>query len=406
MYIANTIKHKNKGARKRKRIIRRVKIILGTLVLFAIVNSTAIHIANLKVNSLHSVSVANAITAVDVYTQDDSMHQPAVVTQVADVSASVNHTDIPVTHVASQYSVTFRIAGDFMFARGVHKKFNKNPAVSLNKIGSDFFGGADASIVNLEGAIGATPLQKIAPSGSFSFIFPSTITDVLKRYGITTVSLANNHSLNNGWSGFKNTQKILSQNNIQYFGGPTKKYAPQVSIIKGTNLNLIVIGVHTLYETPDITTFIKKYKKNKNNRVLVMPHWGVEYQFKHNKRQERLAKQWIDAGTDLVVGAHPHVVQDTQVYKNVPIIYSLGNFLFDQTEKNTGEKGVQNGMTLHGKFIKDKLAIYGVPIEIKDFQPQLVKDNSKEAKILRDFYKPLIKHKQILNGREVYVFEK
>ena len=57
--------------------------------------------------------------------------------------------------------------------------------------------------------------------------------------------------------------------------------------------------------------------------------WGDEYQ-KHNSRQEKLAHEAIDSGADIIVGAHPHVAQDVEIYKDKPIMYSLGNFMFDQ----------------------------------------------------------------------------
>lgn len=69
--------------------------------------------------------------------------------------------------------------------------------------------------------------------------------------------------------------------------------------------------------------------------VIVTPHRGIEYQTKHHPIQETLAKYWIDCGADAIIGTHPHVVQDIDFYKKKPIIYSLGNFLFDQSFEGT-----------------------------------------------------------------------
>ena len=159
------------------------------------------------------------------------------------------------------------------------------------------------------------------------------------------------------------------------------------------------------YETSVGKRLLSRILDNKLKEYLVKIDYSPEtYEFKHTERQKRLAHTWIDAGADIIVGAHPHVVQDVEVYKGVPIVYSLGNFLFDQTEKNTGEKGVQDGMTLHGKFIKDKLALYAVPIRIENMQPQLLENKEKEAQILSDFYKPWNAHATIINDVQMFVF--
>ncbi len=69
--------------------------------------------------------------------------------------------------------------------------------------------------------------------------------------------------------------------------------------------------------------------------VIMIAHWGNEYTMKHNERQAELAHDFVDAGARIVIGHHPHVVQDFDLYQGVPIYYSLGNFLFDQPMKYT-----------------------------------------------------------------------
>ena len=83
--------------------------------------------------------------------------------------------------------------------------------------------------------------------------------------------------------------------------------------------------------------------------LIVSFHFGEEYQTKHNARQEELARRAIDAGAKVVVGTHPHVMQDSEVYKNGYIAYSLGNFIFDQTFS----EATMQGMFLEVKLFKD-----------------------------------------------------
>ena len=63
---------------------------------------------------------------------------------------------------------------------------------------------------------------------------------------------------------------------------------------------------------------------------VVYIHWGNEYEVVHSEEQERMAKSFVSAGADLIVGHHPHVIQDIQLIDGVPVFYSLGNFIFDQ----------------------------------------------------------------------------
>lgn len=71
--------------------------------------------------------------------------------------------------------------------------------------------------------------------------------------------------------------------------------------------------------------------------MIVNIHFGTEYQKKHNKTQENIAHTLVDNGAAIIIGHHPHVVQDSETYKGVPIYYSLGNFIFDQPFPETLE---------------------------------------------------------------------
>jgi poly-gamma-glutamate synthesis protein (capsule biosynthesis protein) len=319
------------------------------------------------------IGVARIFYSVDILTIKNLFSKTNFGSIITTVDTYYNEVEqVSLTTIGSPPSVTFKIAGDFMFARGVHRKFNNNKLKSLELLGYDFFTGVDASVVNLEGVISKQEYPEIAGRGSYKFVFPRGVLSILSEYEINTVSLANNHSLNNGEIGFKDTKKLLAGSGINSFGGPTDKYVSDISVLRGHGLNIVFIGVHLLYQSPDITGIIREYKLDKDNRVVVMPHWGVEYETLHNERQEIYAHKWIDAGADLVVGAHPHVVQDVEIYKNVPIYYSLGNFLFDQTEENTGEKGVQDGLVLAGEFIGDELLLREIKVRLVDYQVRVV----------------------------------
>jgi len=104
--------------------------------------------------------------------------------------------------------------------------------------------------------------------------------------------------------------------------------------------------------------------------VVVYPHWGVEYSTRHNYAQERLAHSWIDVGADLIVGSHPHVVQDVEIYQDVPIFYSLGNFVFDQMFS----KETQEGIAIKVDIESDNIEIELLPFVSNKIKPKFVED--------------------------------
>jgi poly-gamma-glutamate synthesis protein (capsule biosynthesis protein) len=103
-----------------------------------------------------------------------------------------------------------------------------------------------------------------------------------------------------------------------------------------------------LASDPDFDNIIKNASKQVDDLVVSF-HFGVEYQTKHNARQEQLAHEAVDDGAKIVIGTHPHVAEDTEVYKNAFIAYSLGNLVFDQSEN----ADTMQGMVLEMKLYKN-----------------------------------------------------
>jgi poly-gamma-glutamate synthesis protein (capsule biosynthesis protein) len=103
--------------------------------------------------------------------------------------------------------------------------------------------------------------------------------------------------------------------------------------------------------------------------VVVSFHWGDEYQQQHNVQQERIAMAAIDAGADLIIGHHPHVIQEVKQYRDGWIAYSLGNFIFDQTFSEETMRGLALRVTLEGTRI-DRVESLGVSIS-RQYQPSL-----------------------------------
>lgn len=210
---------------------------------------------------------------------------------------------------------------------------------------------ADITVVNEEFPFGTTGTK--AEDKQFTFrVNPSYIT-VLQEMGVDAVTLANNHVLDFGEEALLETMETLDSAGILYAGaGDSVERAKQVQKmeVNGKTYGMLaasrVIPVtswnvenHTLgvFCTYDATALVKEIQqaKKKCDYLAVYVHWGVERNNQPEDYQRNLAKQYIDAGADVVIGSHPHVLQGIEFYQGKPIFYSLGNFIFNQSIDKT-----------------------------------------------------------------------
>ncbi len=285
-------------------------------------------------------------------------------------------------------SVSFTIAGDTLFARYIGSTFGNNMRDAFALLGDRVFWGTDARILNLEGSITTQPITEQLDPNSTVFTFPPSIISALSYIRINSVSQANNHSDNAGAEGIDTTRRTLASAGIQTCGGPWSNDIPRVAYFKGEGLTLALVCINLTYpgQNPESAlSTISSLAQDETMRILVMPHWGVEYATKHSPAQERAAHMWIDAGADMVIGAHPHVIQDTELYRGAPIIYSLGNFLFDQVDPAT-----KTGLIVSGTFTENALSWFALPVVSDRFAPRLLVGEQKR-KILDTLYAPFTK---------------
>lgn len=171
---------------------------------------------------------------------------------------------------------------------------------------------------------------------------PNYLGEFAKWFGV--VGLANNHTDNRGEDGFEETKQALDKHNIQYFGHydpevlsdvceviklPVKvKYSDQ-SEQKGS-LPVAMCGYHFVFKLPSAESIAEITKYAEIMPVIAFPHGGAEYKPAPDEIKINTIRSMIDAGADMVIGDHPHWVQNTEVYKGKLIVYSMGNFMFDQ----------------------------------------------------------------------------
>lgn len=281
---------------------------------------------------------------------------------------------------------SFIIGGDMMFDRNIEYHFQGDKLRNvMSEMGNRVFWGTDLSLVNLEGPISRERLPYDNTKGSMIFNFQPETTGVLQWLGINAVSLANNHTLNNGQKGLANTKEILTEAGIAYVGQDAKFNDESIKQFTYGGVKVSVLTIDTLNTDTDLVPIIKS-EKEKSDFIIIMPHWGVEYEPIHHPSQESLAYKWINAGADLIAGSHPHVTQDAEIYNGKAIFYSLGNLLFDQDFSAE----TQRGLIVAGVYNIEtkKLTLTILPTLSKKYKPALMTGTEKTttlSKYRKDF---------------------
>lgn len=235
---------------------------------------------------------------------------------------------------------TIVFTGDIMLDRGVALHAKKYGDASLTRGLGAIFRGSDAVVGNLEGTITNEKSVSIENNSILHFTFDPHYADWLKSVGFTALSSANNHALDFGTVGYLKTVAYLKRAGIVSFGSTLNNVNISAELkIKGQNICLA--GYHSLFN-PDTSSVIKEIERIRPqcSYLVLMTHWGVEYELQPSPEQQTLAHLFIDAGVDTIIGAHPHVVEPLEIYKGKAIFYSLGNFIFDQNFSTKTTRGL------------------------------------------------------------------
>lgn len=225
--------------------------------------------------------------------------------------------------------------GDMMFDRHVREGIQKNGyQYPLGQLTS-FLNQSDLVVANLEGPVTSSPSRsvnsEVGSTNNFIFTFDPQIVAILQQNNFQVVNLGNNHILNFGQTGLKQTWTNLEQAKTQYFGNTGSGPVGRTAIIEKQGLKIGFANYNQFVANPwlAVEADIKELRP-RVDILIVYTHWGNEYQVKAGEPIIGQAHQLIDWGADAVIGSHPHVVQQKEIYQGKTIYYSLGNFVFDQ----------------------------------------------------------------------------
>jgi poly-gamma-glutamate synthesis protein (capsule biosynthesis protein) len=256
---------------------------------------------------------------------------------------------------------TFVAVGDIMLSRGVGTQICKHGSTFPFEPTVEILRRVDVTFANLEAQI--STLGEPVKNKEIHFRADPKSVYRLMYAGVDVVSLSNNHALDYGSNALFDTMDFLAHHGIAYIGAGMNDAAARRSanfICNGVKSSILAhlwdfyltveattekLGVAVI-QRENITQDIKNAKAWADV-VIVSFHWGWEYADHPTEEDRKTAYLAIDAGTDLVVGHHPHVVQGVERYQGKLICHSLGNFIFDQKSTRT-----RCGLILRCNFAK------------------------------------------------------
>lgn len=248
-------------------------------------------------------------------------------------------------------TLTVVAAGDVMGDRKVGSFIDKNGGAAAFTNVRSYFLDADLAFVNLESPLSNTGTER--KYKEYTFRGRPALIDGLTSAGIDVVSLANNHQLDWSAAALKDEISRLDSAGVKHAGaGANSSAAAEPAIVKTKAGTVAVLAYTQIISSSAATSSSSgvnpgtshskvvseiKAAKTKADFVIVSMHWGTEYTNQETAEQRSLAHAAIDAGADLVLGHHPHVIQGMEIYKNKLIVYSMGDFVFDHRSRVTGE---------------------------------------------------------------------
>lgn len=252
----------------------------------------------------------------------------------------------------------------------------------------EYISDSDLAVCNLETTFAGEPY-----SGYPRFSAPDELADAIKNSGFDVAVTSNNHILDKNVTGLKKTIAVLENAGLENTG---TKSAPEdkgylITTVKGIKVGIVaatyessmIDGERTLngnimgdegtqlvnsFNYQKIDEDMTEYRQNIDDArnegaqiIIAYFHWGEEYQNEPNDKQKDIAKKAAEFGADIIFASHPHVLQEEDVIninengvsRDVPVFYSMGNFLSNQRSENMGNRHAEEGMIAQARITYD-----------------------------------------------------
>ena len=277
------------------------------------------------------------------------------------------------TPPATPSSLTILFTGDVLLDRGVRNIAEHRGVEYLFEEVTPVFREADAVVVNLE-----CPLTDTISPVNKKYIFRADArwAKDLKAVGITHAAMANNHTNDQGRRGLQATAQHLADAGITPLGyGRNFKEQMSPVLIEKDGITVALFNATTLtienwcriddkpgFAQPSEAELLDEiddfHHKHPDTHIVVVLHWGVEFQPYPSIRQRALANKLSEAGVAAVIGHHPHILQPIDTIGTMPVYYSIGNFVFDQNIPKAKESMIAR-LTFHsdGTLKADSISV-------------------------------------------------
>ncbi len=260
----------------------------------------------------------------------------------------------------------------------------------------DIFEEDDLTLVNLECVL-STATERVEKT--FNLKGSPEYVGILTGSSVEACSMGNNHTYDYGEEGFQETKSVLEEAGITYaYSGQSGMYVTddgvKVGVVSASLLSQSQEKLDTMEEE------IQSLRDEGAELVIACCHWGIEREYYPNDYQQETAHSLIDAGADLVIGNHPHVLQGVEIYEGRVICYSLGNFCFGGN-KNPSDKNTmiyQQTFTItDGEVQTDVTDAVIIPCRLSstgsynDYQPTVASGDTKQGIIdlVNEYSEPL-----------------
>ena len=342
----------------------------GTLLLIAIILFVAALAVSLANSHHEKLMVKRNITEVEPEEAAEETALPSMQFTLTAVGDCTLATDITTPTEGSFESKIAELNGDYGY-------FFRNVA--------HLFASDDLTIVNFEGTLSN---QGYRQDKTFAFRGSPEYVNILTSSSVEAATLANNHSQDYGEVSLNDTAATLTDAGILTFNG----MSVATTMINGVKIALVGINALNSEGASQTEECIRRAKINGAQIVILYAHWGIEKDTEPGPDQIQLAHKAIDAGADLVLGSHPHVLQGVEKYNGRYIVYSLGNFCFggntNPSDKDTMIVRATISVDENGAYIDDNNISF-IPCKISsvdeynDYQPTIAVGSERDRIIAK-----------------------